>query len=58
VRAGQDRRCPAAATATMNLLAEPGYGELSDRQRSRQAGLDHHLVRPVDLQELQRLVAD
>jgi CheY-like chemotaxis protein len=39
------------------LIAITGYGQLSDRQRSRQAGFDHHMVKPVDLQELQRLVA-
>jgi CheY-like chemotaxis protein len=43
--------------SSTRFIAITGYGQLSDRLRSRQAGFDHHLVKPVDLQELQRLVA-
>ncbi len=39
------------------IVALTGYGQESDRQRSRQAGFDNHLVKPVDLEELRRLVA-
>ncbi|MBA3231593.1 MAG: response regulator [Acidobacteria bacterium] len=39
------------------LVALTGYGQDSDRQRSREAGFDHHLVKPVDLEELERLLA-
>jgi CheY-like chemotaxis protein len=35
------------------LVALTGYGQDADRQRSREAGFDHHLVKPVDLEELQ-----
>jgi signal transduction histidine kinase/FixJ family two-component response regulator len=38
------------------LIALTGYGQPSDRQRSLAAGFDHHLVKPVDLEDLQRLV--
>ncbi len=31
--------------------------ELYDRARSRQAGFDHHLLKPVELSELQELLA-
>jgi CheY-like chemotaxis protein len=31
------------------LVALTGYGQESDRQRSKEAGFDHHLVKPGDL---------
>ena len=39
------------------IVALTGYGQESDRQRSARAGFDHHLVKPVDLEELRRLVS-
>jgi signal transduction histidine kinase/ActR/RegA family two-component response regulator len=39
------------------LVALTGYGQETDRRRSAAAGFDHHLVKPVDLGELQRLLA-
>jgi CheY-like chemotaxis protein len=30
------------------LIAVSGYGQPEDRRRSRDAGFDHHLVKPVD----------
>jgi two-component system, sensor histidine kinase len=32
------------------LVAVTGFGQGSDRIRSRDAGFDHHLVKPVDLE--------
>jgi CheY-like chemotaxis protein len=43
--------------ARIRLIAITGYGQDSDREQSQQAGFDHHLVKPVDLEELRRLVA-
>jgi PAS domain S-box-containing protein len=40
------------------LVALTGYGQAEDRHRSREAGFDVHLVKPVDLDDLQRLLAD
>ncbi|MCS0611178.1 ATP-binding protein [Massilia kyonggiensis] len=40
------------ATAGALLVATTGYGQASDRRRSLAAGFDHHLVKPLDLQEL------
>jgi CheY-like chemotaxis protein len=40
------------ATAGALLVATTGYGQDSDRRRSLAAGFDHHLVKPLDLQEL------
>ena len=39
------------------LVAQTGWGQEEDRQRSREAGFDHHLVKPVDLADLQQLLA-
>jgi CheY-like chemotaxis protein len=38
------------------LVALTGYGSSSDRARSRQAGFDLHLIKPVDPQALQELL--
>ncbi len=39
------------------LVAVTGYGQDADRRRSEQAGFDHHLVKPVDLPALERILA-
>lgn len=39
------------------LIAITGYGQETDRQRSQEAGFDHHLVKPVEPQKLQYLLA-
>jgi CheY-like chemotaxis protein len=36
----------------MRLIALTGYGQPSDRARSRQAGFDEHLVKPVRIEQL------
>lgn len=40
------------------LIAVTGWGQDEDRRRSHEAGFDHHLVKPVDPQELMRMLAD
>jgi CheY-like chemotaxis protein len=45
------------ATASSTLIALTGYGRDDDRLRSREAGFDHHLVKPVDPKELTALLA-
>jgi len=45
-----------AENATMKLIAMTGYGQEEDIERSRQAGFDHHLVKPVSLATLQELL--
>jgi CheY-like chemotaxis protein len=37
-------------------IAVTGYGQEHDRARSRTAGFSSHLVKPVDLEELSRIV--
>ena len=44
-------------TARVRLLALTGYGTDEDRRRAHEAGFDHHLVKPADPDELQRLLA-
>ena len=41
----------------MLLIALTGWGQSQDRQRTRDAGFDHHLVKPVDLGLLTDLLA-
>jgi len=38
------------------LVAVTGYGQKTDRNRSREAGFDEHLVKPLDLDALAALV--
>jgi CheY-like chemotaxis protein len=52
--AGELRRDP--ATAQVPLIAITGYGGEQDRKRSREAGFDHHLTKPVDPDDLQPLL--
>jgi signal transduction histidine kinase/CheY-like chemotaxis protein len=42
----------------LRLVAVTGFGQASDHARSRAAGFDDHLVKPVTLEVLRRLVAD
>ncbi|KIG02942.1 hybrid sensor histidine kinase/response regulator [Caballeronia concitans] len=44
-------------TADATLIAVTGYGQDEDRQRSAQAGFDHHLVKPVIMEQLAALLA-
>jgi CheY-like chemotaxis protein len=39
------------------LVALTGYGQLEDRERALAAGFDEHLVKPVDLEILERTLA-
>lgn len=40
------------------LVALTGWGQESDRRRSHEAGFNSHLVKPVDLEQLNRLLAE
>ncbi len=41
----------------ITLVALTGWGQDSDRRRSREAGFDSHLVKPLDLDKLTDLLA-
>jgi CheY-like chemotaxis protein len=53
--AQQIRRHDAGATL---LVAVTGYGQERDLARSRAAGIDIHLVKPVEPADLRRLLAE
>jgi CheY-like chemotaxis protein len=40
------------------IVAATGWGQDEDRRRSKEAGFDLHLVKPVDAAELSRLLAE
>jgi signal transduction histidine kinase len=46
-----------ATSPALRVIALSGYGQLEDRQRSAAAGFDAHLVKPVDLDALKRVLA-
>jgi CheY-like chemotaxis protein len=37
-------------------VALTGWGQEADRRRAREAGFDHHLVKPPDLRALQAIL--
>ena len=41
----------------IRLVALTGYGQDGDRDRSREAGFDHHLVKPLDIDALEAITA-
>jgi CheY-like chemotaxis protein len=46
-----------AALHNVVLVAMTGYGREKERQRSQEAGFDHHLVKPVDYGTLEQILA-
>lgn len=44
------------ATCDALLVAITGYGQAEDRAASLRAGFDHHFVKPIDMQLLERLL--
>jgi CheY-like chemotaxis protein len=44
------------AHGNLLLVALTGWGQAADRMRSHEAGIDHHLVKPVDFDVLQELL--
>jgi signal transduction histidine kinase len=44
------------AFSTIKLIAHTGFGSPEDRRKTTQAGFDHHLVKPADLEELKRIL--
>jgi CheY-like chemotaxis protein len=47
-----------ARLAGLRLVAVTGYGQSSDRKRATQAGFDAHLVKPVHVDALDRLIRE
>jgi CheY-like chemotaxis protein len=40
--------------AGLKVIAISGYGQKEDRRRSEDAGIDHHLTKPVDYAEIRK----
>ena len=43
-------------TRTTVLIAATGYGQARDRERAREAGFAHHLVKPIDMAALVKIL--
>ena len=39
------------------IIAQTGWGQDEDRQRTHEAGFDYHMVKPVDPDDLMKLLA-
>jgi signal transduction histidine kinase/ActR/RegA family two-component response regulator len=46
------------STSPPKFVAVTGYGQASDRARTKKAGFDEHLVKPIDLAHLNAIVRD
>ena len=51
------RRLRSQATGRIRIVALTGYGSAEDRERSRAAGFDAHLVKPASLDQIEKLLA-
>jgi len=51
------RRLRTLAPEGLRLVALTGYGQLEDRLQARAAGFDDHLVKPADMEALERALA-
>jgi CheY-like chemotaxis protein len=40
------------------LLAITGWGQAGDKDRAKAAGFDHHLTKPVDLDQVEQLLRE
>jgi CheY-like chemotaxis protein len=50
------KRLRSEGLRTTVTIAITGYGQEEDRRRSREAGFDHHLVKPLDFDALVSLI--
>jgi CheY-like chemotaxis protein len=46
------------ATASARFIAVTGYGSEEDRRRAQEAGFEAHLVKPLNLDHLERLLSE
>jgi signal transduction histidine kinase/DNA-binding NarL/FixJ family response regulator len=51
------RRLRSQFNSELTLVALTGWGTEQDRRRSREAGFDHHLTKPVDLAAVEAVIA-
>ena len=50
------QRVRAALGPTVTLVAVTGWGQAEDRRRTREAGFDHHLVKPLEYERLRAIL--
>jgi CheY-like chemotaxis protein len=50
------RRIRAAGHQELTLVAISGFGQEDMRRRSREAGINVHLVKPVDVEQIEALI--
>lgn len=50
------RRLRQTFGGAVTIIAQTGWGQEEDRARTRAAGFDHHLVKPIPLEALQRIL--
>jgi len=53
---GYEVAAQARAKGNIKAIALTGFGTEQDLQRSKEAGFDFHLVKPINLQELQTVL--
>jgi two-component system CheB/CheR fusion protein len=41
----------------VRIIAQTGWGDSNDRRRTREAGFDHHMLKPLDPEELRAVLA-
>jgi CheY-like chemotaxis protein len=51
------RQARARGLSDARIIAMSGYGQIADREALHDAGFDSHSVKPVDLNELTRLLS-
>ena len=47
-----------SATANTTLVALTGYGQEEHRRQTLEAGFDHHLLKPLEMEELRRVLRE
>jgi CheY-like chemotaxis protein len=47
-----------AGSARATLVALTGYGQSQDRKEAEQAGFDHYLVKPADMDQVNEVLAE
>ena len=57
VRALKRLHVPRGLGAALVVVALTGWGQADDCRRAREAGFDHHMVKPPDLERLQEWLA-
>jgi CheY-like chemotaxis protein len=46
------------ATAGAVIIALTGYGQAHDRVLTKAAGFDHHFVKPIDIEQLAKVLEE